>query len=628
MNVFLSKFSIKQKLITMSLVALMGVVLMIVLKLSFDSEITLMHQTQFSIQKVNNSMLLLRRNEKDFLAQKDAKYIDKFTANFQKLSIETKHLNNLIDQINFPEQSSIDELSNVFEKYHNTFNQIATLNREMGLTPKTGIYGQLRQSVHEAESAVKELKNWKLTAGILMLRRREKDFMLRHQEKYLDKFEKDYSQLSTDLEGSSLSPDEKSTIDKKLMDYKQSFNKLSEASIRLGLNVKSGKSGEMRSAIHQSEQLLADVSEKLKLFIADKTYSINQTYIILATTLISLMMLLIIIVYKSVNGPIQSLTRSMNRANDENNLSIRSNMPGNHEIAQLASVFDKMMNSFSTVLNKIDHASEQVSASSSNLSKINHTSAENITEQQALIEQVATAMNEMTVSVQEVSNNIEDTSNSADDAFKETNIGKERVTSAVNSVEILVDKIQQAKNVLDELDRDSDDVSKVMEVIRGVAEQTNLLALNAAIEAARAGEQGRGFAVVADEVRTLAGRTQQSTEEINQIIERLQSNSKEAVQVMEQSQDQVKETVSQAQIAGKALDVVTDKVNQINNMSTQIASAAVEQNAVADDINQKIVNINDRAVSNTQYSRESSEASNAQAILSKELKELVNQFKY
>ena len=628
MNSFLNNFSIKHKLIAMTLVALSGVLLMLVLKISFNERISTMNKALESVHLINNKMLELRRNEKDFLARNDMKYDVKFEQNHQQLISLTQSLNKLINDIGFQDTQAAIQLERVFNDYKNGFKQLVQIKNEIGLTPKTGAYGVLRDAVHEAEKQVKAQSDWQLLSSILMLRRREKDFMLRSDVKYLESFEKDLIIFNQALSASGISAPTKTTISAAMKSYQAAFQNLANLSIKLGLDSKSGELGKMRGTIHQSEEVLSKNAEQLKQFIATEINNANQLYIVLASIIIILMMLMIYIAYRSINSPLQLLTGTMNSARKDKDLSVRCQMDGKHEIAQLANVFDSMMERFSAILKSIDKASEQVSSASHELSHINESSAENLKSQQYLIEQVATAMNQMTVSVQEVSRNIADTSDSADDAYKETNIGKETVNHAVSSVELLVEQILKAKQVLDQLDKDSDDVSKVLEVIRGVAEQTNLLALNAAIEAARAGEQGRGFAVVADEVRTLAGRTQESTEEINQIIERLQSNSKLAVNVMEQSQVQVTETVEQAKISGDSLNNVTERVNQINSMSTQIATAAEQQNSVADEINQKIVNINDRAIQNTTNSEQTAEASNQQARLATELKQLVSQFKH
>lgn len=235
-------------------------------------------------------------------------------------------------------------------------------------------------------------------------------------------------------------------------------------------------------------------------------------------------------------------------------------------------------------------------------------------------------MNEMTATVQEVASNINNTAMAASEANQHTGNGNRVVKQAVEQINKLADKIEHASQTIHDLEQHSIDISSVMDVITSIAEQTNLLALNAAIEAARAGEQGRGFAVVADEVRTLAGRTQESTKDINQMIEKLQNGSRQAVLVMEQSREQAQAAVEHASESGNAFTTIADAVKRINDMSTQIASAAEEQGAVSEEINQNIVQINNIASQTASGAEETSVASKDLARMASELQGLVAQF--
>jgi methyl-accepting chemotaxis protein len=201
------------------------------------------------------------------------------------------------------------------------------------------------------------------------------------------------------------------------------------------------------------------------------------------------------------------------------------------------------------------------------------------------------------------------------------------VTASIHSIEELAKEIGNASNVITNLEQDSENIGSVLDVIRGIAEQTNLLALNAAIEAARAGEQGRGFAVVADEVRTLASRTQQSTQEIQTMIERLQQGAHNAVDVMKASQSRTTDTVGHANKAGEALNSISNYVGDINDMNLQIASAAEQQSAVAEEINQNVVRITDIAQHTSDSMQEIASSSNDLAQLSSNLDTLVSNFK-
>ncbi len=206
---------------------------------------------------------------------------------------------------------------------------------------------------------------------------------------------------------------------------------------------------------------------------------------------------------------------------------------------------------------------------------------------------VAAAMDEMVATVQDVAENAGGAAVAAQEADNRADEGRQIVSSTIQAIDLLSEEIGKASAVINAVENDSDTIGSVLDVIRGISEQTNLLALNAAIEAARAGEQGRGFAVVADEVRTLASRTQASTEEIQNMIERLQNGSRNAVAMMQQGSAKARETVTQAAAAGAALDKIAEAVKTISDMNTQIATAAGQQNSVTDEINRSVITVND-----------------------------------
>ena len=296
------------------------------------------------------------------------------------------------------------------------------------------------------------------------------------------------------------------------------------------------------------------------------------------------------------------------------------------EVGELLTAMNGMRQKLLDMLSKISGTTAQLSVASEEMSVITTQSSDIIQQQKSETEQVATAMNEMTATVQEVAGSIHSTANAASEANDHTANGSQVVNQAIEQINKLAEQTEHASATIHELEQHSDAISSVMDVIKGIAEQTNLLALNAAIEAARAGEQGRGFAVVADEVRTLAGRTQESTEEINQMIEKLQAGSCKAVQVMDRSREQTHAAVKHAIEAGTAFTTIAESVSRINDMSTQIASSAEEQGAVSEEINRSIVQINDMASQTANGAEETSVASKDLARMATELQGLVSQF--
>jgi methyl-accepting chemotaxis protein len=296
------------------------------------------------------------------------------------------------------------------------------------------------------------------------------------------------------------------------------------------------------------------------------------------------------------------------------------------EIGELLKAINGMRLKLLDMLSDISETTEQLSTASEEMSSITTQTSETIKTQRSETEQVATAMNEMTATVQDVSVNISHTASAAGDAYEQTQQGSQIVQRAISQINKLAEQVESSSHTINELERHSEAINTVLDVIKGIADQTNLLALNAAIEAARAGEQGRGFAVVADEVRTLAGRTRESTDEINEMIEKLQAGSHQAVVVMDQSREEAKSAVEFAEQTGTALVTITQAVEKINEMSSQIASAAEEQRSVAEEINRNIVRINDMSNQTADGASETALASQNLAHMATELQGLVAQF--
>ncbi|MBC9249725.1 chemotaxis protein [Pseudomonas alcaligenes] len=314
-------------------------------------------------------------------------------------------------------------------------------------------------------------------------------------------------------------------------------------------------------------------------------------------------------------------------AKGDGDLTVRLNVDRADELGQIANGFNTFLNKLQGMIRDVVGSVQKVSDSSEHTADIAIRTNQGVQKQMAEIDQVATAVHEMTATAQDVARNATQAAEAANHADRSANDGKNIVQKTSNAIASLATEIGRATGVVQTLAKDSENINAILTAIRGIAEQTNLLALNAAIEAARAGEQGRGFAVVADEVRNLAQKTQQATEEIQQMIQQLQHGTREVVSVMEQSQARTDDSVQQAAAAAQALESITQAVSVINDMNTQIASAAEEQSAVAEDINRNVTNIGQVAAEVAGGADEASQASAELTKLAEQQRRLINQFR-
>ena len=289
------------------------------------------------------------------------------------------------------------------------------------------------------------------------------------------------------------------------------------------------------------------------------------------------------------------------------------------ELGHLVQAANSLRDSLVDTFSQIKHSTDQLDRASSELQQISGKMADGTQDQFARTDLLATAMHEMSATAQDVAHNAATAAHAADQADQAAKEGEQVMQATINTITHMSQEIENTAGVIQRLDEDSRRISTVLEVIRTIAEQTNLLALNAAIEAARAGEQGRGFAVVADEVRTLAKRTADSTAEINKIIDKVQNGTQDAVQAIASGQQFSEQSVTQVTQAGEMLRHITQAIGEIHNMNQQIATAAEEQTSVAEDISRNLVDIKDIATSNGENAQQTQHTSHQLHTISSEL---------
>ena len=543
------------------------------------------------IGKIESTVLQLRRNEKDFLARKDLKYLDKFDKSMKGLQQQVSFLHQDLKNSGL-ELSEFTTLQSILSKYDEHFKALVEKQQVIGLHAKDGLYGELRAAVHDVEELIGN-DDYKLRSEMLQLRRNEKDFMLRLDDKYVDRLKNNTATLVSSVNNSSFSSDKKAQIVEYVGAYETSFSTLVNAQKQLGYNSKMGLLAEMRATVHQVDSILEKLVGKTKQAVIDDSNFINTMayslfFIVLVVGLLSAW-----VISKSILSRITDLQKVMENIAKTNDLTTKIDVDGKDELAIMANVFNQMLMNFRNLIVEVNNSVSTLNSATGSLSENIHGANQGVETQMQQTDLVATAVTEMVATVDEIANNTREAAQKAETTSNNADKGKHGVDQTISQIANLSEKLLDSENVVKELEKESITIASVLDVIRGIAEQTNLLALNAAIEAARAGEQGRGFAVVADEVRTLASRTQDSTQEIETIIGLLQKRTQEIVKLMASCRDQGEESSKQANSAGMMLEEIAQDVSLIMDMNSTIATAIQEQTTVAAEVNEHVVMIRD-----------------------------------
>ncbi len=392
------------------------------------------------------------------------------------------------------------------------------------------------------------------------------------------------------------------------------------------LNSSQTQLNKLMTETDELQNAVRGIAEDTRVSVTDSISTSSWINSIITVVSIALAILISWYTVRSISQPLSRVNHMLNIMAD-GNLTERVDYNAQDEFGELASNTNKLTGNSRKLIEGIANRATQLATAAEESSNVSDETTNAIDEQRRQIEQVATATQEMNNTASEMADGadqaLQEIQHSDDEAKRVREISDKNRTT----IEGLAREIQSASEVIDQLSENSKNIGGILDVIRGIADQTNLLALNAAIEAARAGEQGRGFAVVADEVRTLASRTQESTEEIQDMIESLQNDSQRAVSVMNKGREQAELSVQQSDEAAQALQSITESVHQASDSSNHIANAAKEQSSTAHDISERLEAIVSIAEQTASGSKQTAQASNEVAKLADELQDSIKSFR-
>ncbi len=575
------------------------------------------------LAKTKIDILQQRRNEKDFLARKDLKYKKRFEDRMQKLKSDIKKLHTLFkgNSLSANELESLERYLGIYEK---NFHLIASQLQKIGLSEKIGLRGSLRDAVHEAEKVVRKLENYHILSDILMLRRNEKDFLIRKKEKYLKKFHKNFIKISKSV---STLPDsaEKELIKRNLASYAEKFENLANAYKILGLTYNSGLHAQLRNAVHKTESNLKNLLIKADEEMKRKLDSTYLSYYISISLLIIFVMAILIINILSITRPISRLSKEIE--SNENDLTKIYNYDKKDELGVMVNVINKFTSKLRSIvkntkrmsLKNVDVSNELFSATTG-IDKRTKESMKIVSDTTAKATEVRKQMEKTLNETEEVENKIKEMAQIVKEIAME--FGK-LIASIKESAEV-EERLSQRLN---QLSHDTEQVKEILTIIADIADQTNLLALNAAIEAARAGEHGRGFAVVADEVRKLAERTQNSLGDIQSSVNVIVQNIMETgSQISKNSKNFVK-LVDSSQIVENRVNRSSESISGTLRRVEMATNFTKITAGFIDEIIKKIENINSISEENEKGVEEITKATQRLSIMASELDRKLGYFK-
>lgn len=586
----MDKLPIRTRHLIIIVAVVAGFGLAIAVALFSMTRLTALAEAEAQALTLESDLLQQRRAEKDFLARLDMQYVERFNQRVEQTQ-------QTLDQLASFGIAGVATSQTLLQRYQNYFNQLAEQQQAIGLTPTDGLYGGLRAAIHQVEENLQQSPS--LLAQMLMLRRHEKDFMLRRDIKYLERFQRDMQAFQQSL----------LQIDPSLVEgaqsYQTQFEQLVAAEQAKGLTEEDGLRGQLRSAASAFEQEVEAKQQATQAAI-DRSRATLQWLIIAIYLLIAFVTVVLTAwISRTIRHSVFRLMNNAAKLANDKRL-IPNKRTNELEFLQqaLAILHQKLESAFANfrqAASEIESVAARISAATQDVSVTTQSEHDQLT-------QSATAVHELNTSFKEVAQLAGKTSELVGSVNERLTFTTEKSSDAQDAIGHLQKDLHTAVAAINQLKEANQDTSKVLDAIEQVAQQTNLLALNAAIEAARAGEAGRGFAVVADEVRSLSSKTSESTEHVRGTLQHFEKVIHEVVRAVEVSSNRGQEGVQESEGALRLIREMTQAMAEVSMMNLQVATAVEQQSAAAGEVDKHVADLLDAAQRVQAKTQESTDA--------------------